>query len=369
MKDVDPLHDTALSYQYEPDLDPEIIEGRLLMTVFLYTHKTPLHTVTTNIHQLLSFCHMKYGITHWKGSAGIRILQKGLDWLSENGYVVFIYEGDECLEQRRYRDVIEWRVDPSLFDMSLENKCFDPFIQMYERDVTALFKSDVPHLEKVLRVYCYIRACLKSKSPFVSMVSARDIVDGTGYSAGYVSKVTRFLCDELGVLHRVALNRTSEQYPPYMYIANIPNWEQYLNEESAAFNDNRGGIPIKQQAAPTPAPAPPPEPPTPPPVLEEPPDSVDPPPKSPFISDGDPILVLSQDITNPDDLMTAFKYVWMNGLTLELSDYKREKLTAEINANMNSLASGFGIDPARLDDKVKEQIKNVVLARRNLGIN
>lgn len=250
MKSVAAKHDVPLSYTYEPDMDEEIIEGRLMMNVFLYTHQTVLSTITTSAKQMLDFCNMNSGITHWKTSAGVRKLQKGLDWMIQRGYVSFTDGGATELAARRYNDIICLSVDPALFNVGLDDaKHTDPFILLYERDIAKILEADARHPEKLLRVYCYIRACLFSTLPYVARISMQNIVEGTGYSISYISKVTRLLCEELGVLHRQALNRTSEQYPPYMYIANIPNWEQYLTEGASEWNEAVGGVPYRAKTS------------------------------------------------------------------------------------------------------------------------
>lgn len=364
VKKVEVKHDIPLSYIYEPDIDPEIIEGRLLINVFLYTHHNVLNRVVTTVCEILDFCGMNTGITHWKTSAGIRKLQKGLDWMIGRGYVEFTDGRSTLLAERRYNDVIYITIDPALFNVGLSDaKHTDPYILLYERDIARILAADVKYPEKVFRIYCYIRACLFNTEPYVATIPMQSIADDTGYSISYVSRTIRLLCESLGVLHRVALSRTSEQYPPYMYIANIPNWEQLLQDGSAEWNDERGGVPVKQpeyKTTSTPAPSEPIS-------IKAPPilyrgEAVSP--DFRFETGADAYEVFNLPFTI--DTVPAISQFFMTSPLIKATDItKRYQLKGDIMNNIYEEAAKIGVDASRfVENQTDDYLANAIVGRK-----
>ena len=226
-------------YHYEPELDPEIIEGRLLVNAYLYAHVNHRWYVPTTPQHMLQYLGVRTGQQNWRTNVGTRVVDKGLRWMAQNGFINFDDGVAPSILEHKYRDAIVIYVNESLFDMyCVQIKRAQPYIRLYQSDIEKIFSLKKVKTYKLFRIYCYLRSCMRNAPPFGWVVTHKEIENATGYDRTYISRATQILCDELGVLHRQQLRRIGANVPPYCYIFNIDGWEKYLQQ---SINQLYGG--------------------------------------------------------------------------------------------------------------------------------
>ena len=331
--------------------------------VILYAYRNNRGMIPLSMQEILDYLEVKYSATHWKEAAWTRILNAGYRWLLENG-LVDIYDGKaislyDCSLNERFTLMPEAQLFNIAGDKDGDDGTFEPYFQLYQNDIEKIFTYKSKSLYKLFRVYCYVKCCLPNRAPYAWSVTVREIVGNTGYTPVYVSKALSVLCDEIGVLHRAALNRTSQSYPPYVYIADTTGWEKHLKQKVAEMNDERGGIPMKTTAKKT---------------AENSGSKSELSPGSQSVSpdlilDGDWNSILSQPLHSWEDIIAVSKKIMDLKIFSMVDREEHKRVAQEINrqngVNKFSESLGLGLPS---DFAQKDGVLNILKAKKILNI-
>lgn len=342
MREAEAPYKSELPYTYDPELDSDISEGRLLMSVILYAHMDMRGYARLTIKDMFAYIGAKYNATHWKGATNTRVLDAGFKWLAGRGYIRVSKGGIGSLLECTSNKMIEIELAPEMLRMDLGGgKDFEPYFQLYQNDVEKIFGAHDSSVRKLFRVYCYVKSVMPNHAPYAWCVTVQEIVDHTGYTPVYISKALHILCEELGVLHRAQLNRTSEMNPPYVYIADVTGWQKYLQMKVDDANGTRGGVPPKPRAQPQ---------------------TADNPPEKDYYE------AIFQPITSTSQLRDVGSYIEDKKLLGDIDSAVAMDSNMDVLRNKNERAAEIGLpDDVPLDMTNMTYLKSVVLARRVLG--
>ena len=236
------------SYEFDPQLSRDVIAGRLLMVMFLYTHVNRMSTVFTNVEQMCKFLGMEYSERHWHGSSGIRILDAGMEWLSDNRFASFA-DGHRSFDDYKYKQTFYINVNTELFNMDIGSEgAFDPYFTFSESDVKRITSVGGKLVPQLFHIYCYVKACMSWSAPYHALVTMEHASKDTGYDDSTIGRMLKILCDDLGVLHRDKVKYASaSRSAAYVYVADNDGWETRLKhgvEKVNAFMS--GSSPVEQ---------------------------------------------------------------------------------------------------------------------------
>lgn len=342
IRGADAPYKSELPYTYEPDLDMDIIEGRLLMIVVLYAHMDMRGYARLTIQDMFEYAGITYNRTHWRESYGARIFNAGLMWLMDNGMVRACDDDKHTLFDYTPAQLMQFYINSDLFDMDLNGgKDFEPYFQLYQNDVEKIFAANDKYVRKLLHVYCYIKSCLPNRAPYAWCVPRQSIIECTGYTPVYISKALRVLCDDIGVLHRAPLSRTSDMQPPYVYIADSTNWKRYLQQKVDEENERRGGIPAKRIDA----------------VARS------------FDMKSDPHSTLYEPVPDKDTLAAMCEYIKHNNLADDVPEKVISEAKQQTEDYVDYILDNVTFPFDQMDDADRANVQQLIIARRKIEGN